>query len=169
MVDFLGDSRFDRLLYVGVSESLGARLDIIQALTRNFHMDSKIDLHHIVAQCPDTLTGADYYALCSDAMLHAMSRKVREIDTQLGYTATFPISFVWLTPLIENLNYDRILTPMALQEFLATRVSTSNAEVIVHKCDFDEALRVLIPSVSPAEMHQYKVIRERFSIQSNCT
>ncbi len=77
--------RFDRLLYLSVAETHDAQLNILQALTRKFKLDNDVgDLRVIAEQCPFNLTGADFYALCSDAMLKAMSRKASEVDSEIG-------------------------------------------------------------------------------------
>ena len=75
--------RFDRMLYLGVSDSHEAQLNILEALTRKFRLDPGLDLRAIAQKCPLNLTGADFYALCSDAMLNAMSRKAEGIDAKI--------------------------------------------------------------------------------------
>jgi peroxin-6 len=72
------------MLYLGVSETHEAQVNIIRALTRKFRLDQDMDLNNFSEQCPLNLTGADFYALCSDAMLGAMSRKARAIDDVVG-------------------------------------------------------------------------------------
>lgn len=76
--------RFDRMLYLGVSDTHKAQFDILQALTRKFRLDPGLDLWLVAERCPFNYTGADFYALCSDAMLNAMSRKAEEIESKLG-------------------------------------------------------------------------------------
>ena len=81
----LRPGRFDRLLYLGVSETNEEQLRILQALTRKFRLDPELDLMNDVARaCPFNFTGADFYALCADALLKAMSRKAQEIDARIG-------------------------------------------------------------------------------------
>jgi peroxin-6 len=81
----LRPGRFDRLLYLGVSETDEEQLRILQALTRRFRLDPQLDLMSVVARaCPFNFTGADFYALCADALLKAMSRKAQEIDARIG-------------------------------------------------------------------------------------
>jgi peroxin-6 len=75
---------FDRMLYLGVSDTNLAQLKIIQALTRKFKLDPELDLMTIVEQCPFNFTGADFYALCTDALLKAMTRKAEDIDAKIG-------------------------------------------------------------------------------------
>lgn len=45
-----------------------------------FQLDSAVDLHDVVDRCPAHMTGADLYALCSDAMTAAIKRKIALID-----------------------------------------------------------------------------------------
>lgn len=72
------------MLYLGISETHSAQLKIIEALTRKFKLDPHVRLDLVAEQCPFNYTGADFYALCSDAMLKAMSRKAEEIDAKIG-------------------------------------------------------------------------------------
>jgi peroxin-6 len=72
------------MLYLGVSETHNAQLNILEALTRKFRLNPDLDLRHLAEQCPFNYTGADFYALCSDAMLNAMSRKAEGLETKIG-------------------------------------------------------------------------------------
>jgi peroxin-6 len=81
------------MLYLGVSETHAAQLKIIEALTRKFKLQSDLDLGAIAELCPFNYTGADFYALCSDAMLNAMSRTAQRVDKQLG---RFMLIFSWV-------------------------------------------------------------------------
>lgn len=49
-------------------------------LTSRFQLDSSVDLEEVLSHCPAHLTGADLYALCSDAMMAAIKRKVALIE-----------------------------------------------------------------------------------------
>ena len=72
------------MLYLGISDTHEAQLKILEALTRKFRLDPKLDLKDIADRCPFNYTGADFYALCSDAMLNAMSRKAEELEEVIG-------------------------------------------------------------------------------------
>jgi peroxin-6 len=84
----LRPGRFDRLLYLGVSETDEGQLRILEALTRKFRLDPALDLSRVASACPFNFTGADFYALCADALLNAMSRKALEIDARIGCVHT---------------------------------------------------------------------------------
>lgn len=72
------------MLYLGVSETHDAQLNILEALTRKFRLHPSLNLREVVEQCPFNYTGADFYALCSDALLNAMMRKAEELENKLS-------------------------------------------------------------------------------------
>ena len=77
----LRPGRFDRLVYLDVSNDETAKEKILLALTRKFHLSDKVDLSAIAKHCPANLTGADLYSLCSDAMLGALRRHIGFLET----------------------------------------------------------------------------------------
>ncbi|KAH9977248.1 P-loop containing nucleoside triphosphate hydrolase protein [Lactifluus volemus] len=150
----LRPGRFDRLLYLGLSDTHEAQLHILQALTRKFRLDPSLELITVARQCPFNFTGADFYALCADALLKAMSRKAEDIDKRIAtlnaQSPTGSTASQWPSP----------LTP---QYYLAEMATPEEISVVVTADDFTMALRELVPSVSQAEMSRYAQIRERFS------
>lgn len=83
------------MLYLGVSDSHDTQHAIIQALTRQFRLDNALDLRLVAERCPFNYTGADFYALCSDAMLNAMSRKAEELEAKISVS---PCHLIFRTP-----------------------------------------------------------------------
>ncbi|NXJ81483.1 PEX6 factor, partial [Trogon melanurus] len=79
----LRPGRFDKLVYVGVNEDRESQLQVLSAVTRKFKLDPSVNLTTILEKCPSQLTGADIYALCSDAMMCAVKRKVEWIEEGL--------------------------------------------------------------------------------------
>lgn len=49
-----------------------------------FRLHPDLDLRIIAELCPFHYTGADFYALCSDAMLKAIIRTIEKVDTKIG-------------------------------------------------------------------------------------
>ncbi|KAI9144509.1 P-loop containing nucleoside triphosphate hydrolase protein [Paraphysoderma sedebokerense] len=143
----LRPGRFDKLIYLGVASDHDSQLKILQALTRKFRLAPELNLMDIAEQCPFTYTGADFYALCSDAMLKAMVRTVTEIDEKLA------------TINAERSPVDKV-TPQHYLEYMATPEET---DVLVSKSDFELALAELVPSVSMSEMDHYKRVQEKFN------
>ncbi|KAE8179766.1 hypothetical protein CF335_g9479, partial [Tilletia laevis] len=168
----LRPGRFDRMLYLSVSETHEAQLNILQALTRKFKLEPDLgnDLGVIANQCPFNLTGADFYALCSDAMLKAMTRKAGEVDEKLEkLNAEHPFnpnrraaaSIVEdQGPATTTYPHPYPITP---QYYLAELAQPSEIEVRVGRVDFEAALRELVPSVSEQEMEHYRAVQSKFS------
>lgn len=150
----LRPGRFDRMLYLSVSETHAAQLNILQALTRKFKLDSDVgDLSAVAEQCPLNLTGADFYALCSDAMLKAMTRKAAEVDEKIATLNATPVE-----------QRDAVHPwPITPQYYLAEMAQASEIEVKVALVDFEAALRELVPSVSEREMEHYREVQRKFS------
>ncbi|GAA6037672.1 hypothetical protein JCM8097_002278 [Rhodosporidiobolus ruineniae] len=147
----LRPGRFDRMLYLGVSDTHAAQLKIMQALTRKFKLAPDLDLAVVAEQCPFNYTGADFYALCSDAMLKAMTRKAWEVDARIAELNAQPPYSTGSAPL---------LTP---QYYLAELAAPAEIEVLVSQVDFEAALAELVPSVSQAEMSHYRRVQQQFS------
>ncbi|QLL33119.1 hypothetical protein HG536_0E00290 [Torulaspora globosa] len=140
----LRPGRFDKLLYLGISDTNEKQCNILQALTRKFDLDDEVDLMAIADKCPFNYTGADFYALCSDAMLNAMTRTAGEIDQKLvEYNESHSDSLTlkhW---------FDKIATPR-------------DVKVKVAMTDFLKAQRELTPSVSDEELSHYLKVRANF-------
>ncbi|KPV72060.1 uncharacterized protein RHOBADRAFT_39809 [Rhodotorula graminis WP1] len=150
----LRPGRFDRMLYLGVSDNHAAQLNIMRALTRKFKLAPETDLAKLAEQCPYNYTGADFYALCSDAMLKAMTRKATEVDDRIAELNAQPPYSTGAAP---------ALTP---QYYLAELATPQEIEVLVAQQDFEAALAELVPSVSQAEMLHYKTVQSRFSAET---
>ncbi|KIJ17306.1 hypothetical protein PAXINDRAFT_175808 [Paxillus involutus ATCC 200175] len=142
---FLRPGRFDRMLYLGVSDTHEAQLDILRALTRKFNLDPNLNLSAIAAHCPFNFTGADFYALCADALLHALTHKVDELERQRAQLNTLP-----------EFHHH----PVSPQFFIAEMVSGSQLQLVVSSEDFLLALHELIPSISESELSHYALIQQ---------
>uniref|UniRef100_A0A060T876 Peroxisomal ATPase PEX6 n=1 Tax=Blastobotrys adeninivorans TaxID=409370 RepID=A0A060T876_BLAAD len=140
----LRPGRFDKMLYLGVSDTHEKQKTILQALTRKFALGPDVSLDTLANKCPFTYTGADFYALSSDAMLNAMTRTAGQVDDKIkafNDKRTHPVSTRWW---FQN---------------VATKDDT---EVVVTMADFDKAQRELVPSVSADELRHYLRVRENF-------
>ena len=60
----LRPGRFDKLLYLGISDPHEKQRTILEALTRKFSLAPDVSLKEVSQNCPFTYTGADFYALC---------------------------------------------------------------------------------------------------------
>ncbi|KAF6764934.1 P-loop containing nucleoside triphosphate hydrolase protein [Ephemerocybe angulata] len=113
----LRPGRFDRMLYLGVSDTHDAQLNILEALTRKFRLDASLDLRQIAEKCPFNYTGADFYALCSDAMLNAMSRKAMALETKIAELNNGPRDSRHPYPITPQYYLSELATP---EEILVT-------------------------------------------------
>ena len=93
---------------------------------------------------PFTYTGADMYALCSDAMLKAITRQARAVDEKVK---------------AYNASHARNITIAYFFDHLAADEDTA---VMVTEDDFMEAHNELVPSVSADELRHYDRVRKLF-------
>ncbi|KAG9318350.1 peroxisomal biogenesis factor 6 [Chiua virens] len=141
----LRPGRFDRMLYLGVCETHAAQLDILKALTRKFNLDTNLDLSAIAEHCPFNYTGADFYALCADGLLHSLSCKVAELEQERAE----------LNALSEYKHH-----PISPQFFISEMKSNADLQLVVKAEDFEFALAELIPSISNSELLHYVSIQQ---------
>lgn len=87
----------------------------------------------VVEACPLTFTGADFYALCSDALLCAMKEEI-----------------------------DRLESLPAHERELEMERSNAQA-VVVEQRHFFEALKGITPSVSEADMERYRRVQAQYA------
>ncbi|KAI8480389.1 peroxisomal assembly protein [Branchiostoma belcheri] len=127
----LRPGRFDKLLFLGVSEDRPSQLKILQALTRKFQLAADTQLEKVVDNCPYNMTGADFYALCSDAMLNAIRRKIEQLEAGLPVDQTdvtvgeqdFIMALQTLEPSVSTSELDRY---KQLQGLFTTSLSNSS-------------------------------------------
>src|SRR6202021_1946815 len=135
--------RFDRMLYLGVSDSREAQINILEALTRKFRLDPDFDLSGLANQCPFNFTGADFYALCADALLKAMSRKAMELEEKIGKAFLYlrlEMTKARLCRLEKLRGENSCCQSLTPQRYLLEMVSAEEASVIVSRADFELAL-----------------------------
>lgn len=140
----LRPGRFDKMLYLGVADSHESQVTIMEALTRKFTLDPSVDLKRVANQLPFTYTGADLYALCSDAMLKAITRKTQSVDEKvkkISQERGEDISTGWF--------FDHLATE-------------EDVQVVVNEEDFLAAQRELVGSVSAKELEHFERIRGLF-------
>ncbi|KAL6774154.1 hypothetical protein ACKKBG_A23960 [Auxenochlorella protothecoides x Auxenochlorella symbiontica] len=75
----LRPGRLDKLLYVGIAPEPSSKQKVLEALSRKFTMDADVDLAAVAEACPPQFTGADMYALCSDAWMTAFKQHISKL------------------------------------------------------------------------------------------
>ncbi|RFU30058.1 hypothetical protein B7463_g6293, partial [Scytalidium lignicola] len=158
----LRPGRFDKMLYLGVSDTHEKQLTIMEALTRKFTLHPSLSLSRVASGLPFTYTGADFYALCSDAMLKAVTRKaslvdkrIRELNAELVQQSS---------PASSRKGQQQSHKPSKITTayFFDHYATSEDVAVMVTEEDFINAERELIPSVSAKELEHYKRVREMF-------
>lgn len=111
-----------------------------------------MSLKAVSEKLPFTYTGADFYALCSDAMLKAVTRQASRVDAK-----------------IKALNAEREAAgggggrpPISTAYFFDHYAEPEDVAVMVMEHDFMEAHHELIPSVSAGELAHYERVRATF-------
>lgn len=122
----LRPGRFDKMLYLGVSDTHRKQATILEALTRKFALHPDVSLDRVADRLPLTYTGADLYALCSDAMLKAITRKSTAVDDKIKQLPGGPVTTAYF--------FDHLATP-------------EDVSVTVTEEDFLSAQGELVPSV----------------------
>ncbi|KAH6660159.1 hypothetical protein BKA67DRAFT_547064 [Truncatella angustata] len=143
----LRPGRFDKMLYLGVSDTHDKQLTIMEALTRKFTLHPDVSLASVAQHLPFTYTGADFYALCSDAMLKAVTRQATAADNKIR-------------DLNNNLPPGR--PSISTANFFDHYAKPEDIAVMVTEQDFLDANRELVPSVSAGELQHYQRVRDTF-------
>ncbi|KAF2733220.1 peroxin 6 [Polyplosphaeria fusca] len=139
----LRPGRFDKMLYLGVSDTHDKQLTILEALSRKFTLHPDLSLGRVAEGLPFTYTGADMYALCSDAMLKAITRQARAVDEKVKA-------------------HNAVHTPISIAYYFDHLATEEDTAVMVTEQDFVEAHRELVPSVSADELRHYERVRKAF-------
>ena len=136
----LRPGRFDKMLYLGVSDTHDKQLAILEALTRKFVLHPDLSLRRVAEKLPFTYTGADLYALCSDAMLKAITRKAAAVDAKIK---TLPGG------------------PITTAQFFDHYATEEDTAVTVTEDDFLNAKKELVSSVRYAYLQARSYFLER--------
>ncbi|WWD03593.1 hypothetical protein V865_001647 [Kwoniella europaea PYCC6329] len=156
----LRPGRFDKMLYLQIPQSHKEQLDIIKSLTRKFHLDPSLRLEEVVEGLEYNLTGADLYALCSDAMLGAMTRTAEKVDQEVKrLNKLYNGNGTYQSDVDTKKSWKGELT---VQYYLSKLASPSEIQVKVGLGDFQGALKKLVPSVSKDEMDHYERVQRQF-------
>lgn len=141
-------------------------MNVVRALTRKFRLHPALSLSEVVSKCPFHFTGADFYALCSDAILIAMSRQAEQVDKTISRFISFsalPALLIRSTALLNQAQYSNHPRPITPHYYLSEIAIEQDVQVLVTQHDFDLALSQLKPSVTESELQHYAYIRGLFS------
>jgi SpoVK/Ycf46/Vps4 family AAA+-type ATPase len=75
----LRPGRFEKMIFMGLPQDHNVQASILKSLCRKFNVT--LDLSYVARQLPLNMSGADLYALCSNAYLRAVERVVSDTTT----------------------------------------------------------------------------------------
>jgi len=100
-------------------------------------------------------TGADFYAMCTDAMMNAIKRKIRLIEERVATLRE-------QTPNLTVQKY--LLNQQDLEQQGKSFTDPSEGLAVeVNEEDFQAAIASLVPSVSDAELAHYRSVQKQFA------
>ena len=115
----LRPGRFDKMLYLGISDTHDKQLAIIEALTHTFNLHPEMSLRRVAESLPFTYTGADLYALCSDAMLKAITRQANAVNAKIKARPGKPVTTAYFFDHLAN--EDDVKIMVTEDDFLAAQ------------------------------------------------
>lgn len=115
---------------------------------RRFTLDSLVSLATVAESLPFTYTGADLYALCSDAMLKAITRSAQLVDQRLAA--------------INEKRKANNQSILSVANYFDHHATDADTEVSVTSEDFTRAREEMAPSVSVDELRHYERVRDTF-------
>lgn len=165
----LRPGRLDRMIYLSAPDKEDQRR-IFLALTRKYDLHPDFDVDVVLAQCSTTFTGADLYALCSDAMLNAVRRSIDEIEAKRARSDGGGGSNDDSDSDSDGDGDDggggggnTVTADAAATEPPYVKEKQKKAQVLVTTSDFVEALSNLTPSVTQEQMKHYESLHAQFS------
>lgn len=128
------------MLYLGVSDTHDKQLTILEALTRKFTLHPDLSLRGVAEGLPFTYTGADLYALCSDAMLKAITRQAQRVEEKVQETS------------------QRLGRDITTGWWFDHEAGPEDVKVLVEEVDFVAAGRELVGSVRFVRLPSHKIL-----------
>lgn len=127
-------------------------------LSPRFTLHPTVSLRTVAEKLPFTYTGADFYALCSDAMLKAVTRQATKVDARIKQLNDEAAAQG------EEGGGHKKKRPNAITtaNFFDHHATPEDIAVSVTEEDFLNAHRELIPSVSAGELAHYEKVRASF-------
>eukprot|EP01080_Neovahlkampfia_damariscottae_P011432 gene11432-4599_t len=137
----LRPGRFDRLVYLSISSTKEQQIKIMKALTRKFNLGNTVNFEELSKGFQNTFTGADFYALCSDALMKSIMRIAQQFEIEL------------------SLKNEKLEKKMEMNTYLNDK---EDVKIIVEQDDFKLALMNLTPSVSQKDLQHYESVQQKY-------
>ncbi len=153
----LRPGRLDCLIYLGTPSSRKDREFTLKALTRKFSLEPAFSMDDVLDQCPLGLTGADFYALCSDAALCCIKRLMVQMNQDA--MSSDPAARLNDRDVPESSRDACSLGEKGTAQWSA---DASSPRLLLSTDDFLFALKSLKPSLSRDELDHYETLQQRF-------
>ncbi|XBW38409.1 hypothetical protein QEN19_003997 [Hanseniaspora menglaensis] len=135
---FTRPGRFDKMVYLGVVDSKEEQLKVLDAVTKNYTLDFKLE--ELCEMLTFNFTGADYKSLSSKTVNIAIQRKIKELEESCK---------------TEDSNW---ISKLSNKEIFGN----NEGILVLTKNDFALAISTLTPSVSQEEIKHYESLRDRY-------
>eukprot|EP01064_Diplonema_japonicum_P013999 TRINITY_DN21524_c0_g1_i1.p1 TRINITY_DN21524_c0_g1~~TRINITY_DN21524_c0_g1_i1.p1 ORF type:complete len:883 (+),score=244.31 TRINITY_DN21524_c0_g1_i1:72-2651(+) len=143
----LRPGRFDRCVYLGVSGTSEEQATILKAQTRKMKLDDDVDFLGLTKTMPKTYSGADLYALSTEALMLAMRSAVDNLITTVEEQRK---------QAEEQEEEDEGHQP-------AQPPTASLNTVVVSQKHFIDAKNSTTPSITVGDLARYQAMREQFT------
>ncbi|KAH9580914.1 Vps4 oligomerization [Trypanosoma melophagium] len=143
----LRPGRFDTLCYLGIPATRHEQRQAITALTRKFNLAQDVDFDLLLNTLSLEYTGADLFALCSDAMMFAVEAMLQ--DAMKGSVTTD----------------ETTTTTTTASQAVEENNSNEAPRLVVRMADFLQARSQLKPSVSKEDLKRYESLRTKFTMR----
>ncbi len=137
--------RFDRIIYLGLARNREDRIQILAAQTRKFQFENGIDAKtmasKVIDAIPSSMSGADFSAIASGALMLALQRVCDEVDAEVASAESPDVKSV--EDVVHIWPEDRLVPKVKVEDFI-------NATKSVH------------PSVSEDDIQKYESMRSEY-------
>ena len=155
----LRPGRFDRCVYLGVASSSAEQATILKAQTRKMNLSPDVDLTALANTMPKTYSGADLYALSTEALMLAMREKVdslvdsveqkrEEIERNEGEA--------------EGDSSEEEGDPENAAKGKPKEEESALAAIVVTQAHLLEAKQSAAPSITVGDLARYQAMKEQF-------
>ncbi len=151
----LRPGRFDRLVYLGITKDRKDRASILASLTRKFSFENGVSAEimadKVIDHLPQSLTGADFSAVCNGALMMAVKRLCDQADDELNEMITDHRSCI-------GTDNDRKVDVGGI----LSRWDEDKLKPKVTSDDFIRAAQAVVPMIKEEDLMKFEALRNKF-------
>eukprot|EP00756_Hemistasia_phaeocysticola_P051677 Hpha_TRINITY_DN26849_c0_g1::TRINITY_DN26849_c0_g1_i1::g.17299::m.17299/K13339/PEX6, PXAAA1; peroxin-6 len=148
----LRPGRFDRAVYLGVSQTAKEQANVLKAQTRKMNLCPDVDFVKLVEHLPRTYSGADLYSLSTEAMMLAMREGIDSLVRSVEERRKRQ----------EERAAAGIQDDEPDDEEGETHDASAMSALLIRQTHFEAARDATNPSVTPADLKKYEELRNKF-------